>query len=328
MSSSNDLISVVVPIYNVEKYLKKCIDSLIAQTYKNLQIILVDDGSPDRCGEICDAYAKQDKRITVLHKKNGGLSDARNAGIELCKGKYVTFVDSDDYLSEECILYLYKTLVENNADLSICGFKYITESGKIINKLNSEEVTKVMNQEEALYELCNNILFPNSAWAKLYKIEDFNDIRYPVGRLFEDIPTTYKLFFKTKKIAFGNKQLYYYLYREASISKQQFNPKRLDAIEFIEEMCSDISRKYPRLKSISNKRMLEEYIYAYTSLVLSNIKYKENIKNIFHKIKQTRFLVWRECLGQKMAYYILFSMFGPKSLELGIKIEQHLKRKH
>lgn len=194
------LISIVVPVYNVEAYAEQCIESILNQSYKNLQIILVDDGSTDRSGEICDFYRQRDSRIEVIHKKNGGLSDARNTGIKFVKAKYVTFADSDDILHEDYVDFLYKQLIEFDADIAICRYKRFTniEETKEVEK---KVKTVVFNSVEALKNLLYTPeIIPQSAYAKMYRTKLFEDIEYPVGKINEDIGTTYKLFYKAQRI--------------------------------------------------------------------------------------------------------------------------------
>ncbi len=158
----DELISIVIPIYNVEKYLKNCVDSVCNQTYRNLEIILVDDGSPDHCPEICEDYARNDSRVRVIHKQNGGLSDARNYGIEVAKGKYITCIDSDDYVSEDFIEYLYKLLKDANADISVCGF--IKTKNLNENRIFTSEDTIEMSSNQAIQEMLYAKIFTTSAW--------------------------------------------------------------------------------------------------------------------------------------------------------------------
>ena len=191
-----DKISVVVPIYNVEKYLEKCIKSILNQTYNNLEIILVNDGSTDNCLNICKKFEKIDKRIFVINKENGGLSEARNYGIDKATGKYITFVDSDDYIDEDYLEFLYKNLIINNCDISICNPRIVYEDGGKSRTLYKYCFPQniVLEGEKALEMMLYQKKFDNSAWGKLYKINLFDEIRYPVGKLYEDIATTYKTF--------------------------------------------------------------------------------------------------------------------------------------
>lgn len=239
-----ELISVVIPIYNVEQYLRDCLQSIINQTYNNLEIILIDDGSPDNCGKICDEYEKKDSRIKVIHKKNGGLSDARNYGLKLATGKYITFIDSDDYVDMHFIEYLYSAIKRTNADISFCDY---TETKGTMD-LNTEKLL-YDNFGEEVYnnlEMLKQLYIPQKhgyefvAWGKLYKTELFtkNNIFYPVGKLHEDTFTTYKLIYYAKKICSIDYKGYYYRIRSGSIMTSEFNIKRFDMMEATRMACT------------------------------------------------------------------------------------------
>ena len=248
-SDFKDLISVIIPIYKVEEYLDRCVQSVRKQTYKNLEIILVDDGSPDNCCTMCDNYASQDKRVKVIHKENGGLSDARNAGIEIATGEYLTFIDSDDYVSLDYIEYMYKLIQHGKSLLSICGVKDIWKNTKI-DQNNS--VIKEINLSSS--EAFKNLLFDKGieicAYAKLYHKSLWENIRFPKGKVYEDTAIMYKIFDEAKKISFGNKKCYYYIARIGSISKQQgYNKNEEDYIIHTTQMLEYIEKKYPELKT-------------------------------------------------------------------------------
>lgn len=228
---SNPMISIIVPIYRVEKYLKECVDSILAQTYKNFELILVDDGSPDNCPAICDEYAKQDDRVVVVHKKNGGLSDARNAGLDIAKGEYIGFVDSDDYISPIMYETLMNRIISDQSDLAICQYTYVDDSGKIIKKEKTDKVIskKSYSPKEFILEL----FIPHGvdyvvAWSKLYKKEIFNILRFPIGKQHEDEFIIHSVVAQCKKISCVEDELYYYRQREGSIMTEEFNAKRLD----------------------------------------------------------------------------------------------------
>lgn len=305
-----DLISVIVPVYKVEAYLEKCVDSILAQSYKNLEIILVDDGSPDGCGEICDRYAQIDQRIVVVHKENGGLSDARNAGLDICRGKFVTFIDSDDWVEPEYVEYLYSLIRDHQADLSICEFRYVTEAGNEMNKPSDDHSVVVMNTEEALRNLCYGKMYFDSAWAKMYRVSDFKDIRYPKGKWYEDIPTTYRVMLRAEKLVFGKKALYNYLYRKEAISKQGFNAKRLDAMYFVEKQCEDLVRNYPELQAACSLRLFTEYVYIYKNICTTSGGNRDIKKLIYHKIKKCRRGLPVNKLSLKMKAYYYVAAFG------------------
>ena len=244
----NDLISVILPIYKVEKYLKKCIESILTQTYKNLDIILVDDGSPDKCGEIIEEFQKKDKRIRTIHQNNGGLSAARNNGIKIANGKYIVCIDSDDWIEKDMIEVLYKNIVNTNSDISICEFIEEDEYGKILsNKKYNNEIIE-FSSIEALRSLIKQDILTNHAWNKLYKKNLFDEIEYPKGQLMEDVSTTYKLFEKANKIVYQNTVLYHYIQRGTSIlgniSEKRINDQELAFFD----RNKYLMKKYPKLK--------------------------------------------------------------------------------
>lgn len=210
--SENPLVSVIVPIYKVENYLRECVDSIISQSYNNLEIILVDDGSPDNCPKICDEYVLQDSRIKVIHKPNGGLSDARNAGIEVAKGEYLSFVDSDDVIHSQMIEVLIKPLIEDKSvKMSACQFLEF-DDGKEFDKNIELKPSETIDFQEYFTKRIWTI-----AWAKVYEKSLFENIKYPVGRYHEDEFTTYKVCYEAKKVAYTESQLYFYRQREGSI---------------------------------------------------------------------------------------------------------------
>ena len=319
------LISIVIPVYNVKKYLSKCIDSVISQTYSNIEIILVDDGSNDGCSEMCDKYKKNDNRVIVIHKENGGLSDARNVGIKIARGEYITFIDSDDFIEKNYIEYLYSLINENNSDLAICEYKYITEKNQILNKFDDNGCVNVFSRKEALIELCNEKMFSNSAWGKLYLTKCFCDIEYPKGKLFEDIPTTYKLFAKCNSIVFGKKALYNYLYRNDAISKQKFSLNRLDSITFVEEMTNYINEQYPDSISICKKRKFVEYVYVYKSLCLDKDFDRRISRKIYKKMINVNDGIF-SLLSKKMKIYSISVKFGEIFLYIWTKIENMVSK--
>ena len=230
-------ISIIVPVYKVEQYLDKCVKSIINQTYKNLEILLVDDGSPDSCPKMCDEWAKKDERIKVIHKQNGGLSDARNAAIDVATGKYIMFVDSDDYLDENICTILYDLIKKYNATFSMCDAKDIQENKpEIITEASVEEIKETVFEGEEILPLMlkNNIKYFMTAWAKLYKKDLFKTLRYDVGKIHEDEFILHKLLINTKKIVHINKQMYFYLQRSGSITQTKAEKSYSDILEAFE----------------------------------------------------------------------------------------------
>ena len=213
----NEKISVIVPIYKVEQVLKRCVDSILSQTYENLEIILVDDGSPDQCPAICDAYARQDARIKVVHKKNGGLTSAWKEGVRHAEGEWLGFVDSDDWIEPDMYEFLYHLLKENGADISICSH-YIETAVKTRVKHSSGQFSS-FSREEAIRTLVEDKRIRNYMWDKLYKRQLFAGIYFPVNRVFEDIAVSYQIFYKTQKVVMQDCPKYHYLKREGSTTQ-------------------------------------------------------------------------------------------------------------
>lgn len=221
-------ISIIVPVYNVEKYLKKCVDSILNQTFRDFELILVDDGSPDNSGAICDQYAKEDTRVRVIHKENGGLSSARNAGIEDAKGKYLGFVDSDDYIAEDMYELLYNNIIKEDVDLSICGVfdVYKGERPKVL-----PDFRKVCTKVETMKLILDANIISVHAVNKLYKRTLFNSVRYPLGTITEDAAVILDIVDQCEKIVVDSTQKYFYYHREDSISSKNFSTKNLQTIE-------------------------------------------------------------------------------------------------
>lgn len=227
------LISVVMPAYNVECYIEKCVMSVLGQSYKNLQIILVEDGAKDNTGNICDKLAKIDRRIQVIHKENGGLSDARNAGIDIAKGKYILFIDSDDFIHSDMILNLYENLIEYNADISVCSYQRLKENEKVENLDYDYSIECLTNNIfECMYNQFGNDTIV--AWNKLYKIELFDKVRYPYGKIHEDEFVIHKLLAKCNCIVYDSRKMYYYIQHGNTITSS-FNLKRLYVVEALQE---------------------------------------------------------------------------------------------
>ena len=243
----NTLISVIVPVYKVEPYLRKCVASIQAQTYQNLEIILVDDGSPDACGAICDELAAQDSRIQVIHKENGGLSSARNAGLEIAQGEYIGFVDSDDWLEPEAYEWLLDMALSENIKL-VCGGRYDCSSGS-----GTRQVGLCPRKREVISgkELARQIFLwenvDSAAWDKLYHRSLFQEIRYPLGVVSEDVPTTYRIALEAGQVGMLDKPIYNYFHRPGSITTASFSPKALQPSGHTEKVLAHIRQEYPEL---------------------------------------------------------------------------------
>ena len=249
-----DLISIIVPIYKVEAYLDQCVSSIVEQTYQNLEIILVDDGSPDRCPVLCDEWAAKDSRIRVIHKPNGGLSDARNAGLDVCRGEYVAFVDSDDWLESNYVDKMLGAAQTEQADIVTCTFVDEFEAtGKTV--CNPKEAF-VGNTEQALQMLYDGTRIITAAM-KFYRRYIWQDLRFPVGRLYEDALTTYKVFDLAKTIVQIPDGLYHYRVREGSIMTSAFSLKTTGISDVWKENYLFCKEEYPRVADAARSFWLE-----------------------------------------------------------------------
>ena len=213
----NNLISIVIPVYNVEKYLDRCLSSVTKQTYNNIEIILVDDGSKDNSGNLCEEWKKKDNRIVVAHKDNGGLSDARNYGIKIATGEYISFIDSDDFVDYRFIEILYDEIEKTGSLIAAVGLREYFEGDETDEDEYHPECTEIFNRENAIRCILRVEKLYDYAWNKLYKRELFDDVEYPFGRKMEDLGTTYKLFNKVSGVAYNPCRLYYYFQRDDSI---------------------------------------------------------------------------------------------------------------
>ncbi len=267
---TDEKISVIVPVYNVAEYLGKCVDSIMGQTYKNLEILLVDDGSKDNSGEICDEYALKDSRIRVIHQKNGGLSAARNTGLNAASGEYVFFCDSDDYIELDALEKLHSKLAADNADIVACGFSEVWEKeGKVTNKKAfTSNSTGRWSGHESIIQMMRTNNICTVAWNKLYKRDLFDDVRFPEGRVHEDEATIYKALYKAKIVSFLPVSLYNYIQRNESIMHSQ-NDKRNDDL---------IMAGTERVSFFRDKNEIELMEYSLMALL-------EFVKDIYRKTK-------------------------------------------
>ena len=252
------LISIIVPVYRVEKYICKCVESLLEQTYENIEIILIDDGSPDRCGEFCDEFARKDSRVIVLHQRNAGLASARNAGLAIAKGTYIGFCDSDDFVDKDMYEFLLKTLTENNCVIAACSFKKFSEKGEIIGEQEEAE-TIILNNRQAMKELLNDELIGSQPCNKLFHRNLWDGILFPKGRVYEDIAIMHEVFANADKVVVKSAGKYHYFIREDSTSYTQnakwgydlFSAFR-DRYKFVEKNYSEfLTKAYERLIGIA-----------------------------------------------------------------------------
>lgn len=315
----NDLISIIIPVYKVEPYLERCIHSVLMQTYHNLEIILVDDGSPDQCGDICERFAQEDYRIKVYHKTNGGLSDARNYGVERSHGAYIAFVDSDDYVAPDYVEYLLDLLVQYDADISCCCMVKTTESTVTYGTNNLIPQVHLLTGKEACWELFGSLYdVLITAWGKLYKSEIVKRYSFPVGRKHEDEATTCKYYYTANRVVVGNRCLYAYYQNVDGIMHTLGNSINKDLIwalehraEFFEEQnekylaqvswdklfyyclydsinnqgrCRQFLRDYEREKKLSRRAQTELKLYNISPWIFD--KYLKMIIYPLGKVKE------------------------------------------
>lgn len=243
------LISVIIPVYKVEAYLAKCVDSVLAQTYANLEVILVDDGSPDGCGRICDDYAARDPRVRVIHKQNGGLSSARNAGIEAASGVFLAFVDSDDWIEPDAYEAMLSAALRHNVKL-VCAGRLDEDAGTgAVTEGLCPEKEEVVSGKELVSRIFRWDHLDSAAWDKLYAKELFREIRYPIGKVVEDVPTTYRIALLAGSAVMLPKRVYHYLHRENSITTAALSDKTFHFSQHTARIYADIRENLPELKT-------------------------------------------------------------------------------
>lgn len=260
---AEELISVIVPVYNVERYLKRCVDSIIGQTYQNLEILLVDDGSTDGSGALCDAYAAKDLRIVCIHKQNGGQAAARNDAIAVAKGAFFCFVDSDDFVDYQMIETMHRDLIEQHAEIAVVGFQKFSDEAKI-KKTEPYDTLKVLTGKEAIQSVLQSEDIGDFAWNKIYRRELFDGFCYPVGRVMEDMGSTYLLLEKCDRIAYRPAELYYYYQREESTLHRRTQKFYEDKFDMGFGRYQYIRAKYPDMLE-NDAAMLKniEHCYPY-----------------------------------------------------------------
>lgn len=320
------LISVIIPVYNVEKYLRKCLESVFQQTYKEIDIIIIDDGSTDRSGYICDEYKKKYPQITVVHKKNGGLSDARNLGIKMAMGDYVAFLDSDDFLSPYYFEIMAKIIYDAEINLVAlkqpCSFWDEDEDAVELAKNGNDYKVEIMSNIEAL-ERMFYLKIVTGAQFKICKTEIFKKISFPQNLLYEDLATTYKEFMNVDRVAIVDSKIYAYRKRMDGIIRQKFSEKKLGIIEVSQNVVYTIDNVFPELLPAAKYRVFsplfsvflqvpfEEKLYR-TKLWSEIVKYRKSVIKEKNQIRaKDRIAAFLTYLGKDITYYI-GKKFGQK----------------
>lgn len=269
-----DKICIIVPVYNVERYVKKCIASILAQSYTNIEVIIVNDGSTDNSLGLCIECSKQDKRVRVVSKKNGGLSDARNYGMQFCTCELITFIDSDDFVSRNYIKNLYELMQKYQADIACTNYIRFYDNCDVV-AVNKKNFEKVFDSQEAIKDVLYQKNIANSAWGKMYKFSLFEDIIFPKGRLCEDLGTFYKLFRKASIIAYSSVQDYYYLQRKTSIMGSEFTENKLDSLDFANEIYDEFSKT--KIRKSAEARICAECVSLLKQIPKDNKKIRRRI---------------------------------------------------
>ena len=291
--NGESLISIVVPVYNVQEYLEECVFSIIAQTYSRLEIILVNDGSTDESGLLCEKISQKDSRIKVLHKENGGLSDARNVGVACAGGEYIVFVDSDDVVHPQMIQILYEEMIKNNAELSFCAHRKIQSIEEISFQKNISIIeNNVMSGIQCIENMYSDLSIDMVvAWNKMYKREYLVNHPYPLGRIHEDEFITYKVLFPLQRCVYIKSQLYYYRQRKDSITQQKFNLRELDLLDAYEER-----KNYFKSKGLKELYLIAlcRYQTVLAEMIIDIFNVFPDEKEIITNLRTRFFVSWKE----------------------------------
>lgn len=307
MNSIQPKISVIVPVYNVENYISKCIESIINQSYSNLEIIIINDGSTDKSGDICEYYSKKDSRILLIHQGHQGVAMTRNNALDMVSGEYIGWVDSDDWIMPDMFSTLYNNAVEYDADISMCNFYYISEDGKTFPYSNEKEGIKVL---EGVYKIIHNIRLANNVlWNRLYKSHLLKNIRFPKGKLFEDIFIMHKLIDNANKVVLASDCKYYYLRRGTGITLSPFNINQMDIVEAYIERYNYISVKYPNLENTCRKFIFTNLLWCMKKAYRENCigSYEEILCELIDKIRCYDFLDCRLSAEEVSLLKLLFT---------------------
>ena len=302
------LISIIVPVYKVNNYLNRCVTRLMNQSYTNIEVILVDDGSPDDCASQCDEWMEKDDRISVIHKINGGLSDARNYGLKIADGEFISFIDSDDYISEDFYEALLSTALKHKSDIVECNVCKFFENGEYDEYHDDLDVNDY-SASEGLSALIDEQIFHQHVWNKIYKRDVIRDVTFAVGKQHEDVFWTYQIFGQAERITKINKTMYFYLQRESSIMGQRYNLRRLDYLEGKWNRQLYIEKNHPELSQKAKLDLFGSCIYALQCV----IKYmsgdeKRHAISVVREYKRKSHLTFKNIKdaqgGMKKYYYL------------------------
>lgn len=302
------LISIIVPCYNVEKYISRCVESIINQSYNNMEIILVDDGSTDDTGKFLDEYALNDHRIKVIHKVNGGMSDARNAALDVMTGTYVSFIDSDDFISKDYVESLYKLIKEYNVEVALSGNDFVTDGVEYNERKQNKILSKLLLKEEALTDLMYQNKIDTAPWAKMFAARLFKYRRFPKGLISEDLATMYLVFLDAESFAWNNRKSYHYLHRSSSIEGMGYSLKKYDSyIYIIKQFENDKKLMSTSIQVAANCRIVS--LLFHLILVMPSDE-KEKTQYIWSLIKKYRREVILDCHARKKTRIAALLSYG------------------
>jgi len=317
-------ISIIVPIYRVEKYLRRCIDSILDQTFKDFELFLVDDGSPDKCGAICDEYAQRDSRIKVIHKENGGLSSARNVALDVATGDYVMFVDSDDWVEPDFCMQALKMIDEQNVQIVAFGHRCVSTDYRILYDRVTKSPRLVESSEAIRHLILRDDAIYNYPWNKIYKRSLFENIRYPLGLLHEDDAVTYQLIAKAKKIYVSDAILYNYLIRKDSISGVWFYPQAIvDRFVIYVKRLEDVKTICHENTEIQMIQTANEAVEGFVYLD-KNGKYGSSLEEMRAFLSKNKYAILKSHVSFKQKSKIVMYYYARTFLPL-IKIVRKMK---
>lgn len=304
----SELISIIIPVYNVEKYLKRCLESVINQTYRNLEIILVDDGSKDSSGKICDEYAEQDKRIKVIHKKNGGASSARNMGLDIAQGNYIGFIDSDDWIELDMYEYLHKLIVSLNVDIAMCEYVCVKKEIKYKKKKEDIKVYEDINIFNFFYRMNGEKSF-YSVWNRLYKKDCVEKIRFLENKITEDVDYTYNAYKRAKKVAVSNLSKYYYFINNYGVTRGRLSYKDLDLLTIWDNLVEQEKGTKNYQNTVLNRKRATFTLYC-----------KGLLYGVDSEVKQLGLMKqWKKEIKENSSIFLVKGIFS-KSRKLLIRI--------
>lgn len=303
----NGVISVIIPVYGVEKYLEECIESVLCQTYTNLEVILVDDGSPDRCGEICDRYAERDSRLIVLHQKNAGAAAARNAGLRIAAGEYIAFADGDDYLEPDAYAHMVRTLEDTDADIVQCGFRNVYANGK---QIVYEEIGSCNYSTTAYLMYYVQNWSCALCWNKLFRHSVLTDVFFEEGHLIDDEFFTYRVVMNAAKIVCIPKVVYNYRQRASSVMKKHDTIERKceDIFAYLEQRSKQVADRFPELETLYNDSYVDHLLYLATTEMGTKKTIREIKKRLIRHAAVTKMRLWRKGQRKRSLRILAFSV--------------------